>query len=66
MPDNTKQVALLTGTEVGRLLNVDVATVRRWADAGLIEVIRLPSGVRRYPSTSVDAVLNTKTGRAAS
>lgn len=45
---------LLGIKEAARALDVHENTVRRWADAGLLQVVRLPSGVRRIPAESVD------------
>jgi len=44
---------MFTGSEVALLWEVTPRTVRRWAEAGRIPSVRLPSGVRRFP---VDAV----------
>ena len=48
---------LLTGSAVAKLLAVTDETVRRWAEAGKLEHITLPSGQRRYRRSAVDAIL---------
>ncbi len=44
---------LLTPGEVAKMFRVAPYTVARWADAGLLEVLRTPGGHRRYPMSSV-------------
>lgn len=46
---NAGEVALTGLKEAAVILGVHVNTVRRWADGGLVPVMRLPSGVRRFP-----------------
>lgn len=52
---------LLTVTEVARRLRVDVTTVRRWIEGGLLHAVILPhSGKRkgyRIRQDSMDALL---------
>lgn len=48
----------LTPAEVRRMLRISPSTLRRWANEGGIEVIRLPSGHRRYPRAGVQAITN--------
>ncbi len=47
---------LLTGSEVGRLLGVDIHTVNRYARKGKLTSIRTPGGHRRYSETEVLAL----------
>lgn len=47
----------LTLGEASRLLGVDPDTLRRWADAGKIEVFTTPGGHRRFPKSAVEAML---------
>lgn len=54
---------LLSISQAARRLEVSVDTLRRWADRGLIETVRLPSGHRRYPVSAVDKI---RTDRKAS
>ena len=39
---------LLSIGKAAELLGVSVGTLRAWADKGLVHVIRLPSGYRRF------------------
>jgi len=43
-------IDLLTPAEVAALHRVKVTTVRRWADAGKVEVVRTLGGHRRFPA----------------
>lgn len=45
---------LLTSTEVARRLGVTAATVKRWADDGLLECERTAGGHRRFTQEAVD------------
>jgi excisionase family DNA binding protein len=47
---------LMTSSEVATLFEVDPATVRRWADDGLLQTIRVDRGHRRYLADEVDAL----------
>ncbi|ONH55440.1 hypothetical protein CcI49_28360 [Frankia sp. CcI49] len=47
---------LMTPAEVQRELRISPSTLRRWANDGDIEVVRLPSGHRRYPAAVVTAI----------
>ncbi len=40
--------------DAAKALQVSENTIRRWADNGLIQVVRLPSGVRRVPAEEVE------------
>lgn len=46
----------LTIAEAAALLGVHVNTLRRWADAGLVPVTRLPSGYRRWTRAQVEEI----------
>jgi excisionase family DNA binding protein len=48
---------LLSATEAAALLQVSDETVRRWADAGKIRHVRLPSGQLRIYRQDVEAIL---------
>lgn len=52
-----KQTDWLTLGEASRRLGVDPDTLRRWADAGKIEVFVTPGGHRRFTRFAVDALL---------
>lgn len=56
MPDDE----LLLPNEAARLLRLDVKTLARWADTGLIPCVPLPSGHRRYRAADVDAIIGRK------
>lgn len=43
--------------EASRVLGVDPDTLRRWADAGKIEVFITPGGHRRFPRAAVEALV---------
>jgi len=43
------EIALTGMKEAAEILGVHPNTVRRWANDGLVQVVRLPSGVRRFP-----------------
>ena len=45
---------LLTVAQVAKLLGVHVNTVRNWADKGLIKVVMLPSGYRRFEPAEIE------------
>lgn len=50
-------------TEAAELLGVHIETVRRWADKGLIPVVRLPSGHRRFRRADLVAAQAKMEGR---
>jgi excisionase family DNA binding protein len=43
--------------EASRLLGVDPDTLRRWADAGKVDVFTTPGGHRRFPRSSIEGML---------
>jgi len=47
----------LTSAAVAAQLGVDVKTVRRYADAGRLPYMRLPSGHRRFRRDAVEAMV---------
>src|SRR5574340_1027322 len=47
-------------TEAAERLGVHFTTLRRWADAGEIEFIRTPGGVRRFTIEAVDRFLERR------
>jgi excisionase family DNA binding protein len=47
--------------EVAALLGVTTQTVGRWAEAGRIPSVRLPSGHRRYAAADVHALVEAST-----
>ena len=52
---------LLTPAEVAALFRVDPKTVGRWAVAGRLTTVFTIGGHRRYPASSVQALLDTFT-----
>jgi excisionase family DNA binding protein len=48
---------LLLPAEAAERLGVSTRTLTRWADEGLIPVVVLPTGHRRYLTSDVTAVL---------
>jgi excisionase family DNA binding protein len=54
--------SLLTPAEVAALFRVDVKTVNRWAQAGLLGSMRTPGGHRRYRESVVRALLGDDPG----
>lgn len=49
--------AWLTLGEASRLLGVDPDTLRRWSDAGKVEVFTTPGGHRRFPRSAIEHML---------
>jgi excisionase family DNA binding protein len=50
-----EQEKLLTIGQAAARLGVSVATLRAWADKGLVKTVRLPSGYRRFTPTEIAA-----------
>ena len=50
---NADEVELLPPRDVATRLNVSTRTLTRWANDGLIRVVILPSGQRRYYACDV-------------
>lgn len=53
----TRDIELMTTSEVAQALRVDSSTVRRWAATGAIAAVRLPNGTFRIPRTALDELL---------
>ncbi len=50
--------AMLTASELARLLNVHINTVRRWSNRGILKAYRVgPRGDRRFAKEDVDTFL---------
>jgi len=47
----------LTLSQASRALGVDPDTLRRWADAGKVDVFTTPGGHRRFPRSAIEAML---------
>ena len=53
--------AMLTPRDVASLLNVDINTVRRWTNQGILKAYRIgPRGDRRFRKEDIDLFLNEK------
>lgn len=52
----TMQPELMQVRSAARELGVHENTLRRWEEAGLINAVRLPSGVRRFRAEDVSRV----------
>jgi excisionase family DNA binding protein len=49
-------MSLMTVRDSARRLGVHENTLRRWEEKGLIQAVRLPSGVRRFRSEDIATV----------
>ncbi len=60
MADQNSQIEpMLTTSEVARILNVHINTVRRWSNQGALKAYRIGSrGDRRFRKEDVDALFN--------
>jgi len=47
---------LLTTRAAARLLGVGTTSIKRWADAGVLECVKTPGGHRRFRRTAVEAM----------
>jgi len=47
---------LMQVRQAARALGVHENTVRRWEERGLLQAVRLPSGVRRFRAEDVEAM----------
>lgn len=56
----SEQIPTMTVGEVARALGTSPETVRRWADAGRIRVVVLPSGHRRFFAADIAAILHDR------
>jgi excisionase family DNA binding protein len=54
---STADRAWLSLGEASRILGVDPDTLRRWADAGKVDVFTTPGGHRRFPRSSIEGML---------
>lgn len=48
---------LLTTREAATMLGVGTTSIKRWADAGLLQCVKTPGGHRRYARASVEALI---------
>jgi excisionase family DNA binding protein len=64
MAHNGKTKAMLTASELARLLNVHINTVRRWNNRGILKAYRIgPRGDRRFSKEDIVSFL-TEQSRA--
>lgn len=56
---------LLTIAEASAALRVSYSTLRRWEAAGRIEVVRTPTGQRRYRRSAIEAALTAPAAAAS-
>ena len=64
MADNKKIDGMLTASEVARLLNVHINTVRRWSNQGALKAYRIGSrGDRRFRPWDIAGFLNSNSKR---
>ena len=63
MADNEGIALMLTTSEVARLLNVHINTVRRWSNQGVLKTHRIGSrGDRRFSRDDLAEFLAQKSG----
>ncbi len=49
---------MLTSTQVARILNLHINTVRRWSNQGILKAYRIgPRGDRRFRREDIDSFL---------
>lgn len=65
MSTKKEERAFYTLGEASKALGVDPDTLRRWADAGKIDVFTTPGGHRRFPRVAIDAMLPRPRARGA-
>ena len=51
-----RMAQLMQVRQAARALGVHENTVRRWEERGLLQAVRLPSGVRRFRAEDVEAM----------
>ena len=54
--DRATRTRLLSITQAADRLGIHYQTLRSWADKGLVPVVRLPSGYRRFDSGEIERV----------
>ena len=58
----TDPTRLLPISQAAKRLGISVPTLRAYADKGLVPVVRLPSGYRRFDPAAIDRVRHEWTG----
>ena len=67
MPKNKEINPMLTTSEVARLLNVHINTVRRWTNCGVLRTYRIGSrGDRRFELADINNLLLEQSGPVTS
>ena len=51
--------ALLTVAEAARVLRIHPNTLRSWGDKGLVPMVRMPNGYRRFAVVEIEEVRRT-------
>ena len=60
-----RDAVMLTATDVSRLLNVHMNTVRRWSNRGILKVYRIgPRGDRRFRQEDIASFLVEQSEKA--
>ena len=60
-----RDAVMLTATDVSRLLNVHMNTVRRWSNRGILKAYRIgPRGDRRFRQEDIASFLVEQSERA--
>lgn len=63
---NSVSDELMTTREAAALLGVGTTSIKRWADSGLLTCVKTPGGHRRFPRSSVEALLGQAVASQAS
>ncbi len=64
MVDYNDVSPMLTTSEVARVLNVHINTVRRWSNQGILKAYRIGSrGDRRFRREDVDSIFSSDGGQ---
>ncbi len=65
MPNHSEIDPMLTTSEVARLLNVHINTVRRWSNQGVLKTYRIGArGDRRFHRDDITSFLSQKSKMA--
>ena len=65
VPIESVAPVMLTPEQAARRLGVSSRSLARWSREGLIKTVVLPSGHRRYRVEDIDALTESKIGRAS-
>jgi len=65
MVSHTRKNSMLTASDVARLLNVHINTLRRWSNKGIIKMYRIgPRGDRRFRREDIASFLTKSEARS--